>query len=178
MTRIVALCLACACFAVRARAEHAPPPAIVEGAPPAPELPAVEYTRCPFELSAELLLGFPNCAAGGSDNQRCDGVSAGLGFGASALWRPSPYFAFGATVDALRFAFRPQASNLREPSAGGHFFGLLGRVYFFDQGLIEPYLELGLGSADVGAGNNGSDSRQGGDSRRTAGEGWHGAFDH
>ena len=151
MARIAALCLACCCFAARASAEHAPPPPIVLSAPPAPELPALEYARRPFELTAELLLGFPNCTPGSVDNQRCDGISAGPGFGATALWRPSPFFAFGGTVNALGFAFQPSASSgLRQASAGGHFYGLLGRVYFLDHGLVEPYFELGLGGGGLG----------------------------
>jgi len=150
MARIVAVCLASSGVSTVARAEHAPPPPIVQGAPPAPELPAPEYARRPFELTAELLLGLPNCAIGSSYNQRCDGIAAGPGFGATALWRPSPYFALGGTVSALSFGFRPtQGAGLSQGSADGHFWGLLTRLYFFDQGSFEPYLELGMGSAGV-----------------------------
>jgi hypothetical protein len=34
---------------------------------------------------------------------------------------------------------------LKDSSASGLFYGLLGRVYFTDHGAVEPYLELGLG---------------------------------
>src|SRR6185369_6428489 len=105
MARIVARCLAqapalafaLACCSVSkiAQAEHAPPPPIVLEPPPAPELPAPEYARRPYELTAELLFGLPNCAIGSGYNQRCDSVAAGPGVGATALYRPSPYFAFG-----------------------------------------------------------------------------------
>jgi hypothetical protein len=156
MARIVARCLAlawvlaCSCFSTLGRAEHAPPPPIVLDSPPAPELPPPEYARRPFELTAELLLGLPSCAVGSSYNQRCDDIVAGPGFGGTALWRPSPYFALGGTVSTLRFGFRPaDGSGLSKGSADGYFWGLLGRVYFFDHGLIEPYLELGIGSAGV-----------------------------
>ena len=150
MARITALCLAWCCWARPARAEHAPPPPIVLGAAPPPELPAAEYARRPFELSAELLLGFPSCAEGSTDNRRCDGVGVGAGLGGTLLWRPSPYFAVGGTIEASGFAFHPaQSSGLQAASAAGHFFGVLGRVYFFEHGLVEPYLELGLGSAGV-----------------------------
>ncbi|MET0790043.1 MAG: hypothetical protein ABW061_00855, partial [Polyangiaceae bacterium] len=109
MARIGAGCLACSAFAFsgHAHAEHPPPPAIVLAAPPAPELPAAEYSRGPFELSAELLVGLPSCADGNTDNERCAGVSAGLGGGGTLLWRPTPYFAFGGTFNALRFGFHP-----------------------------------------------------------------------
>jgi hypothetical protein len=155
MARIVALCLAFCCVSsvVRAqgpREEHAPPRPIVLEAPPPPELPAPEYARRPFELTAEVVLGLPSCALGSSYNQRCDGIAAGPGFGATALFRPSPYFALGGTVSALSFGFRPtQGSGLSQGSADGHFWGLLMRVYFISHGRIEPYLELGMGSAGV-----------------------------
>jgi len=150
MARIATLCLAVCSFAARASAEHAPPPPIVLGAAPAPELPPAEYARRPFELVPELLLGFPSCADGNASNQRCDGIAAGPGLGATLLWRPTPYFAFGGTFDAMGFAFHPaQSEGLSQSSAKGHFVGLLGRVYFFDHGLVEPYLELGLGSGGV-----------------------------
>ena len=155
MARIVALCLACCSVSALAHAEgpreeHAPPPPILLDAPPPPERPTPEHSRRPFELSAELLLGLPSCADGSAGNQRCDGMAAGPGLGATALWRPSPYFAFGGTLSGASFAFRPaQNSGLAEGSADGYFWGLLGRVYFFDHGLVEPYLELGLGSGQV-----------------------------
>ena len=152
MARIVAGCLALACSGVStlARAQHAPPPPIVLDAPPAPELPPPEYARRPFELTAELLLGLPNCAVGSSYNQRCDELSAGPGFGASLLFRPSPYFALGGTLSALSFGFRPtHGSGLSQGSANGYFWGLLTRLYFLDHGPVEPYLELGMGSAGL-----------------------------
>jgi len=131
-------------------AQHAPPPPIVVEAPPAPELPPPEYPRRPFELTAELLAGLPNCALGSSYNERCESVSAGPGLGATVLYRPSAYFAFGGTLSALSFGFRTaQDSALAGGSADGYFGGLLGRVYFLDHGLVEPYLELGMGSAGV-----------------------------
>lgn len=155
MARIVAWCLACCgvpslVHAQSAGTGHAPPPPIVLEAPPPPELPPREYPRRPFELSAELLLGLPDCVTGSAYNERCEGVAPGPGFAATALYRPSPYFAFGGTLSALSFGFRPAAgSGLSGGSANGHFWGLLTRLYFFDHGIFEPYLELGMGSAGV-----------------------------
>ena len=158
MARIVALCLACCGVSRSARAQsaqfpsvgHAPPPRIVLEAPPAPELPPPEYPRRPFELTGELLIGLPNCALGSSYNERCESVTPGPGLGASALYRPSPYFAVGATISALHFGFRPTGSaGFSSGSADGHFWGLLTRLYFFDHGIFEPYLELGIGSAGL-----------------------------
>jgi hypothetical protein len=127
-------------------APYAPPPAIVLDAPPPPELAPLEYSRRPLELVPEFLLGFPNCSDGSANNARCDGLGAGAGFGATALWRVSPYFALGGTLSTLGFRFNPPSSaHLQDSSAGGLFYGLLGRVYFADHGSVEPYLELGLG---------------------------------
>jgi hypothetical protein len=173
MTRIGVLCLACCGVARSAAAQsaepsesqppapppysawqsdapHAPPPPIVLGAPPAPELPAQEYARRPVELTPELLLGFASCSDGSTDDSRCSGLSAGVGAGGTLLWRVSPYFAFGGTVSDVSFGFHPAAATgLRQASASGLFYGLLGRVYFMDHGLVEPYLELGLGGGSI-----------------------------
>jgi hypothetical protein len=158
MARIGALRLAFACSAFAlssslagaAAAEHAPPPPIVLEAPPAPELPTPDYSRRPFEIAPELVLGLPSCAEGSADNQRCAGIAAGLGAGGALLWRPNPYFALGGTFDALHFGFHPgQSSGLSGSGASGHFVGVLGRVYFFERGVVDPYFELGLGSGGV-----------------------------
>ena len=152
MARIGASCLACCCVAPHAAAEYAPPPPIVLAPAPAPELPAQEYARRPFELSAAFLLGLPSCQNGQLDNRRCNGISAGPGFAGTALWRPSAYFAFGGTFNRLGFALHPApSSGLSQAEAGGYFYGLLGRVYFFEHGVFEPYLELGLGSGGLGS---------------------------
>lgn len=155
-----ARCLALAWFTVaftwpaQAAAEHAPPPPIVLDPPPPPELAPPEYSRRPFELAPELAVGLPSCADGSVDNQVCGGISTGLAGGASVLWRPTPYFAVGATFNLLRFGFhRGQGSELqdRPARASGQFVGVLGRVYFLERGWFDPYLELGLGSAGVTA---------------------------
>jgi opacity protein-like surface antigen len=169
MARFGALCLAVVCMARAAVAEdapppgepaaysawqgqapHAPPPPIMLGAAPAPELPAAEYARRPFELVPELLLGFASCADGSVSDARCSGLSAGLGLGGTLLWRVSPYFAFGGSVADVAFGFHPAAeSGLQQARANGVFYGILGRVYVTDHGLVEPYLELGLGGGSV-----------------------------
>ncbi len=116
-------------------------------APPPPELAPLEYARRPIEITPEFALGLPSCADGSVDNERCVGLSAGAGGGMSVLWRPTPFFAFGGAFDELRFRFDPgPSSGLRGVRATGQFVGLLGRVYFMERGVVEPYLELGLGS--------------------------------
>ncbi len=129
---------------------HAPPPRLALSPAPAPELPGLAYERRPFELTPELLLGFASCADGTVSDARCTGLAAGPGLGVSALWRLSPYFAFGAAVAALGFGFRPApATGLHQASARGSFYGLVGRVYAFDHGMVEPYLELGIGGGSL-----------------------------
>jgi hypothetical protein len=127
-------------------APHAPPKAIVLRAAPPPELAPPEYARRPVELAPEFTLGLPNCSDESGNDARCAGLGAGVGFGLTALWRVSPYFAIGGTANALGFRFDPPSSTqLRGAGASGLFYGLLGRVYFADHGPVEPYLELGFG---------------------------------
>lgn len=127
------------------REPHAPPPAIVLRRPPPPELAPPEYARRPLEIASEAMLGFPSCSDSGA--ARCDGLGPGPGLGFSALWRVSPYFAFGGTVSTSSFRFDPsRRAELERARESGLFYGLLGRVYFADHGVVEPYLELGLGS--------------------------------
>ncbi len=130
---------------------HEPPPRIALANAPGPELPGPAYEPRPFELTPELLLGFANCADGSASDARCTGLAPGPGLGATALWRVSPYFAFGAAVAEQGFRFSPaSATGLHQARARGGFYGLLGRVYFFDHGLVEPYLELGIGGGSLG----------------------------
>src|SRR5450432_2852418 len=63
---------------------HPPPPAIVLRPPPPPELAPPEYARRPVELVPEFSLGLPSCSDGSRNDARCEGLGAGLGFGASA----------------------------------------------------------------------------------------------
>ncbi|HEY4158824.1 MAG TPA: hypothetical protein VGM29_12030 [Polyangiaceae bacterium] len=127
-----------------------PPPSVL-GAPPPPELEPPAYSRRAVELLPELMLGFPECHDGSFSNPRCDDLGGGLGLGVGGLWRVSPYFAFGGTLDALAFRFRPPAqAALSNTRAAGFFAGILGRVYFMDSGALDPYVELALGGGAIG----------------------------
>jgi hypothetical protein len=66
--------------------------------------------------------------------------------------RPSPYFAFGAEVRLL--AFRIPNGEQATAEADALFAGVFGRVYFFESGHIDPYLELALGGGSLGAQSN------------------------
>jgi len=86
-------------------------------------------------------------------------MGAGAGAGGTFLWRPKPYFAFGGALDATGFAFHPvPGSGLSQTHASGHFYGLLARLYLFDHGFVEPYLELGVGAAGVSTSARQSDA--------------------
>jgi hypothetical protein len=146
MARIAAACLASSGIAAPAWAGHAPPPPIVLRPAPPPDLSAPEPLRPPFELAPELRLGLPSCSTGSTTSQRCSGLGAGPGAGLTLLWRPTPYFAVGGTFDLEAF----QAPRARGENARGHFVGLLGRVYFFEQASLEPSLELGFGEGSFG----------------------------
>ncbi len=135
-----ALCVASLALGTHAGAaevsEYAPPPPIPLDAAPAPELAPLEYSRRPFELAPEFALALPS----GSDGSRS--VRLGTGFGLAALWRPTPFVALGGS--ATRFSVAEHAH------AG--FYGVLGRVYVSDHGVVDPYLELGLGAAGARTG--------------------------
>jgi len=148
----------------------APPPG------PPPRLAAPEYGRRPVELVPSLFLIFPQCVAGDRSSNRCDGVGGGLGIEFSALWRVSPYFAWGGTlaIGGLRYD-PPSRLAIRNAGAAAAFIGLLGRVYFIDEGSFDPYLELGLGGGAMATSGREADdviydhTSQGGAVRAAAG---------
>src|SRR5690606_38065194 len=64
---------------------------------PLPEEP--EFTRRSVELIPSLGLALPHCAQGEESDDRCSGVSAGLVIGLTVLWRVTPMFAWGGSVE-------------------------------------------------------------------------------
>src|SRR5215208_239536 len=79
---------------------EAPQAALLERAP-APASEAPDRARRSFELASELGMGVPHCP--NSQGAGCPSLTAGTEIGLILLFRPSPYFAFGAS--ARRFAF-------------------------------------------------------------------------
>ncbi|MBK7585192.1 MAG: hypothetical protein IPI67_34015 [Myxococcales bacterium] len=117
--------------------------------PPSPGSP--EYSRRPVELIPSLALALPNCRAGSASNQRCDGVTTGAGIGFTGLWRVTPYFAWGGGLELSGFRYDPpEAIGLTNTSAAAVWLGLIGRVYFNDEGSLDPYVQLGLGVGALG----------------------------
>ena len=120
---------------------EAPHSAPFERAPP-PLAEAPEHPRRQFELGSELAIGMPHCPS--DDGAGCPSFTAGSEIALSLLFRPSPYFAFG--VGGRRFAFGLGGNSGAENAHGSAlFFGIVGRVYFLESGLLDPYLELDLG---------------------------------
>ena len=123
-----------------------PPP----GLRPPPTAPP-PYQRRPVELIPELSLAFPHCAPGDVSDDRCAGVRGGFGFGFMALWRVTPYLAWGGGFDLAGFRYDPPSSTgLRQSTAAAGQLRLLGRLYFVAEGSFDPYIELGIGGAALG----------------------------
>jgi hypothetical protein len=123
----------------------APPPA-PPPLPPDPAPEADEHARHPWELSPEFGMGAPFCRGGGIGPAGCSGTGAGPALAFTALYRLTPYLAFGADGG---FA------NFRDDAAGpdGHsrsnWFGAIVRGYFTESGVVDPYVEVGFGRGAV-----------------------------
>jgi hypothetical protein len=120
-----------------------PPPQAVRDAP-APFARAREHARRPFELGAALATFLPSCGSGSLDDRACLTLSPGSGAEVTLLYRENPYFAFG--VEGALSGFGGRGHGLLSGAGGGaRFLGVVGRVYFTDQGAWDPYLALTLG---------------------------------
>lgn len=115
---------------------------------PLPEEP--EFTRRSVELIPALGLAIPHCAPGDQSDARCSGVGAGVVIGLTALWRVTPMFAWGGTLEVAGFGNQPDNAGYSNARAGAAFIGLTGRVYFTEQGQFEPFVELGVGGGALG----------------------------
>lgn len=115
---------------------------------PLPEEP--EFTRRTVELIPSVGLALPHCAQGEESDDRCRGVSAGVVIGLTVLWRVTPMFAWGGSVEVAGFGNEPQDPGYSNARAGAAFIGLTGRVYFNEVGQFEPYIELGIGGGALG----------------------------
>jgi hypothetical protein len=103
------------------------------------------------ELIPELSLAFAHCAAGDVSDDRCTGVRGGGGFGFSAIWRVTPYLAWGGGFDIAGFRYEPpERLGLRRTGAAAAQLRLIGRAYFLSEGSFDPYVELGIGGAALG----------------------------
>lgn len=113
------------------------PPAVAPLDEP-PELP-----RRTFELWPEVGLSLPQCAL--TSGTGCAALNAGPELAITALMRPLPHFAFGASARRATFSVTPDEDSW-QTSATMSLFALVARVYAFEGGRFDPYLELDLGA--------------------------------
>lgn len=109
--------------------------------PPLDEEP--EHARRLFELTPAFGLSIPNCA----HTPGCAALSPGANVGLTVLYRPVPSFAFGVSGRLDAFSIGHDTEQAFDASAT--WFGLAGRVYAFESGALDPYLELALGGGTL-----------------------------
>ena len=107
-----------------------------------------QMPRRPFELSAALSTFLPSCGSGSIDDRGCLTVSAGSGVDLALLYRIGPYFAVGGEAALSGFGGRGQGP-LSRASGDARFVGAVGRVYFADDGVWDPYLALTFGTGSL-----------------------------
>jgi hypothetical protein len=115
---------------------------------PAPLARPRQLPRRPLELSAALSTFLPSCGSGSIDDRGCLTVSAGSGLELALLYRIGPFFALGGEAALSGFGGRGHGL-LSRASGDARFFGVLGRVYFADDGVWDPYLALTLGAGSL-----------------------------
>jgi len=119
-----------------------PPPLRDEEPLPWPRAP--ELARSPVELLPAFRVSLPLCG-GESARDGCDALGPALGGELATYYRPTPYFAFGASA-AYAIAHGTLAGA--PLSAKTLALGISSRVYLLESGELDPYLEglLGWGS--------------------------------
>ncbi len=122
-------------------------------APPGAHLPpplarARALPRRPLEVSASLAAFLPSCGAGSLDDRACLTLAPGSGIEAALLYRVTPFFAVGGEGVVSGFA-ETGDSALTRTGGGARFLGVVGRVYFADEGAWDPYLALTLGGGTL-----------------------------
>src|SRR5262245_46628676 len=78
-----------------ASAADVPPPRPEHDQGPPPLERAPERARRPVALASELLVSLPTCQSG-ARAEPCRALVPAFGAGLAALYRPYPYFSFGA----------------------------------------------------------------------------------
>jgi len=122
-----------------------PPTARPHADLPPPLARARQLPRRPFEVSASLAAFLPSCGTGSIDDRGCLTVSPGSGVDMALLYRVGPLFAVGAEGAVSGFAARGDG-GLSGAGGSARFLGVVGRVYFADEGAWDPYLALTLGA--------------------------------
>lgn len=130
---------------------HAPPAGAAPASAPAPAVGTPIYARRTVELIPSLGVALANCRAGSESDDRCEGVGAGGIGGFTGLWRVTPHFAWGGGFEIASFRYHPPKElQLSEAGAAAVWLGLIGRVYFNDEGSLDPYVQLAMGVGALG----------------------------
>lgn len=119
---------------------------------PPPLLPHPPHLRRVAELIPQIGFAVPTCSSGDPETDRCVGLKSGVGVGLAGLWRVVPRFAVGLGIDVA--ALRndpPKRLGLSDESALAMSIALVSRLYFLDEGSLDPYVDLSLGAGVLGA---------------------------
>ncbi len=116
------------------------------GPAPAPLDDPPSHARRLFEFVPEFSVGVPECAA--REGPGCATLSAGTELGLLVLARPNPFVGVGAAARFANFAIG-QTTGFDRARASASFFGVVGRVYAFESGILDPFLELDLGVSSL-----------------------------
>jgi hypothetical protein len=90
---------------------------------------------------AELASSLPTCRDGRHAG-RCTALAPALAAGVAALHRPVPYFAYGGGLSVAQANGATTEGRVTGELVAG---GAIGRAYFYESGVFDPYLELELG---------------------------------
>jgi hypothetical protein len=127
------------------------PPPVVRDLPPEPTHEEDEYPRRAWEGFPSGGVGMPFCRGSAFGVGHCGDATSGATVGAGLLYRVSPYVAIGLDASFARFGVHAST-----PGAAGYshasWIGLLVRGYFFDRGMLDPYVETGFGQGSSASG--------------------------
>ncbi len=127
---------------------HSPRTPALEHDTPPPLARARELSRRPFELSAAFMALLPSCGSGSIDDRGCLTVHASGGVDAAFLYRVSPFFAVGLEGVASGLG-GADAGALSARGGSARFGGIVGRVYFADAGVWDPYAAFTIGAGTL-----------------------------
>ena len=116
-----------------------PPPLRDDEPLPWPRAP--ELARSPVELLPVFRLSLPFCHDA-SAREGCHSLGPAVGGELATLYRPTPYFAFGA---AASYAVAHGSLSGAPLTAKTLALGVSARVYLLEAGALDPYLEGLLG---------------------------------
>jgi hypothetical protein len=116
-----------------------PPPLRDEEPLPWPRAP--ELARSPVELLPAFRVSLPLCSSA-SVRDPCAALGPALGGELATLYRPTPYFAFGASAS---YSVAHGSVSGTPLSAKTLALGVSARVYLLESGELDPYLEALIG---------------------------------